>query len=85
MTEFFIIAESASQSGIPLGITSGGSWLLRNAWIIPLLPALSFLGILFFGKRMPKKGAELGITAVGAAFVLAGAPHLRQHDFRKTA
>ena len=82
MTEFFIIAESASQSGIPLGITSGGSWLLRNAWIIPLLPALSFLGILFFGKRMPKKGAELGITAVGAAFVLAVLTGIAWFDHR---
>ena len=32
--------------GLALGITEGGSWLLRNVWLIPLLPALSFVGIL---------------------------------------
>ena len=31
----------------------------------------ALLGILFFGKRLPYKGAELGIAAVGLAFVLA--------------
>ena len=82
VTELFIFAESASQSGLPLGITSGGAWLLRNAWLIPLLPALSFLGILFFGKRMPRKGAELGIAAVGIAFVLAVLTGLAWLDHR---
>ena len=45
--------------------------MLDNAWIIPLLPAASFFLILFFGKRMPRKGSEIGIAAVGLAFVLA--------------
>jgi len=45
--------------------------MLDNVWIIPLIPAVSYLLILFFGKRMPKKGAEIGIAALGAAFVLA--------------
>ena len=45
--------------------------MLRNAWLIPLLPALSFVAILLFGKRLPKKGAELGIGAVGASLVMA--------------
>jgi NADH-quinone oxidoreductase subunit L len=52
-------------------VTNEASWFLENAWIIPLLPAISFLLILFFGKRMPKKGAEFGIAAVGIAFLLA--------------
>ena len=47
------------------------SWLYENAWLIPALPAASFLLILFFGKKLPFKGAELGIAAVGTAFVLA--------------
>ena len=51
--------------------TSDANWFLENAWIIPLLPAISFVGILFFGKRLPQKGSELGIAAVGIAFVLA--------------
>ena len=45
--------------------------MLDNAWLIPLLPAISFLVILFFGKRLPKKGAEVGIAALTASFVLS--------------
>jgi NADH-quinone oxidoreductase subunit L len=45
--------------------------VLQNAWIIPLIPAASFVLILLFGKRMPRKGAEIGIAALVAAFVLA--------------
>jgi NADH-quinone oxidoreductase subunit L len=45
--------------------------MLDAAWIIPVIPAISFVAIVFFGKRMPKKGAELGILAVGASFVLS--------------
>ncbi|MGH9245075.1 MAG: NADH-quinone oxidoreductase subunit L [Acidimicrobiales bacterium] len=45
--------------------------MLRYAWVIPLLPAVSFVGILLFGKRLPRKGSELGVAAVGLAFVLA--------------
>jgi NADH-quinone oxidoreductase subunit L len=45
--------------------------MLESAWIIPALPAVSFVVILFFGKRFPKKGAEIGILAVGASFVLS--------------
>jgi len=45
--------------------------MLDAAWVIPSLPAISFFVILFFGKRLPKKGAEVGIAAVGASFVCA--------------
>ncbi len=45
--------------------------MLDIAWVIPLLPAASFFLILLFGKRMPRKGSELGIAAVGLAFLLA--------------
>ncbi|MGI8792883.1 MAG: NADH-quinone oxidoreductase subunit 5 family protein [Acidimicrobiales bacterium] len=44
--------------------------MLENAWIIPLLPAVSFVLILFFGKRLPFGGAEIGVAALSAAFVL---------------
>jgi NADH-quinone oxidoreductase subunit L len=44
--------------------------MLSNAWMIPLLPALGFVGVLLFGKRLPRKGAELAVTTVGASFVL---------------
>jgi len=45
--------------------------MLDNAWLIPLIPAVSFVIILFFGSRLPKKGAEVGILSLGAAFVLS--------------
>ena len=70
----FAASASATAHGagdLALGITHGGSWFLRNVWLIPLLPALSFVGILFFGKRLPRGGSELGIAALGIAFVLA--------------
>ena len=58
-----MLAAEAAETAVP--------WLYENAWLIPALPAASFLLILFFGKRLPFKGAEIGIVAVGAAFVLA--------------
>ena len=45
--------------------------MLDYAWIIPAIPAVSFVLILFFGKRMPRQGSEIGIAAVGASFVLS--------------
>ena len=45
--------------------------MLDYAWIIPVIPAVSFVLILFFGKSMPRHGSEIGIAAVGASFVLS--------------
>lgn len=45
--------------------------MAEKAWLIPLLPALSFVVILFFGKKLPKGGSESGILAIGTSFVLA--------------
>ena len=45
--------------------------MLRNAWIIPFIPAMSFVLILLIGKRTPGKGHWIGIAAVSASFVLA--------------
>ncbi|MGH9155718.1 MAG: NADH-quinone oxidoreductase subunit 5 family protein [Acidimicrobiales bacterium] len=45
--------------------------MLSHAWIIPALPVASFAVILFFGKRLPGKGHEVGLAAVGLAFVLS--------------
>ncbi|MFT7475956.1 MAG: NADH-quinone oxidoreductase subunit L [Verrucomicrobiales bacterium] len=61
----------ATEAVPQVSFTTEANWFLENVWLIPLLPALSFLGILFFGKRMPRGGAELGIAAIGAAFLLA--------------
>ena len=42
-------------------------WILNNFWLVPAIPFASFWLILFFGKRLPGKGAEVG---VGLAIVL---------------
>jgi NADH-quinone oxidoreductase subunit L len=60
-----LAAEGPSQ------LVDASGWFLENAWIIPALPAVSFVLILFFGKKMKFKGAEIGISAVGIAFLLA--------------
>ena len=46
-------------------------FFLDKAWLVPLIPALSFVVILLFGKRMPRHGSEVGVVSVGASFVLA--------------
>jgi NADH-quinone oxidoreductase subunit L len=45
--------------------------MLDYAWIIVFIPAVSFVAILLFGKRLPRHGSEVGIAAVGASFVLS--------------
>src|SRR5215471_18974655 len=45
--------------------------MLDHVWIIPAIPAVSFVVILLFGKRLPFKGAEVGTAAVSASFLLA--------------
>jgi NADH-quinone oxidoreductase subunit L len=57
------VAEEASKAS--------GNWATEHAWLIPVLPFAAFFLILFFGKRLPKKGTEIGILAIGAAFALA--------------
>jgi NADH-quinone oxidoreductase subunit L len=45
--------------------------VLDHAWIIPLIPVVSFFLILFFGKRFPSKGASIGCVALGICFALS--------------
>ena len=45
--------------------------MLTHAWIIPLIPAISFLLILAIGKKLPRGGSEIGIASVSICFVLA--------------
>ncbi len=52
-------------------LATSGVWMLRNAWVIPFVPAVSFVLILFLGKRTPGKGHWIGLVAVSAAFVMA--------------
>jgi NADH-quinone oxidoreductase subunit L len=52
-------------------VTVTGGWFLRNAWLVPLIPAISFVLILFVGKRTPGKGAPIGIAAVSLSLLLS--------------
>ena len=45
--------------------------MIAHPWIIPLIPAASFLVILFFGTRMARRGAELGIASMATGLVLS--------------
>ncbi len=45
--------------------------MLENAWIIPLVPVVSFVVILLFGKRFPSKGASIGVLALVACFLMS--------------
>ncbi|RNC29368.1 MAG: NADH-quinone oxidoreductase subunit L [Candidatus Dichloromethanomonas elyunquensis] len=44
---------------------------LYHAWVIPLLPAMAFVIITFFTKKMPKRSAGISITSILISFVLA--------------
>src|SRR4051794_27986358 len=46
-------------------------WFLDHAWLIPLIPAISFWVILLIGKRFGPRAAWIGIGSVGASWVLA--------------
>ena len=57
-------AQAALRSG----------WFLDHAWLIPIVPAVAFVLILFFGKRFGKAvghGAYFGIASMAASFVLS--------------
>jgi len=41
------------------------------AWIVAVLPFIAFFLIVGFGKKLPGKGTELGIVAVGAGWVMS--------------
>ena len=66
-------ALAASEEAVahgPSSVDSAG-FFLDFAWLVPLLPALSFAAILLFGKRLPRKGSELGLAAVAGSFILS--------------
>jgi NADH-quinone oxidoreductase subunit L len=46
-------------------------WFLDHAFLIPIIPAVAFVIIIFFGKRLPMKGSEVGIASMVASLVLA--------------
>jgi NADH-quinone oxidoreductase subunit L len=46
-------------------------WFMDHAWLIPLIPAVSFWVILLIGKRFGHRASWIGIGAVGASWLLA--------------
>ena len=45
--------------------------MLTHAWLIPLIPAVSFVAILAIGKKLPRGGSEIGIASVAICFALS--------------
>jgi len=45
--------------------------MINYAWLIPLLPAVAAVLILFFGRSIGMKGAWLGLLATGAACLMS--------------
>ncbi len=58
---FLAAAEAASET----------PWIFENIWIVPAIPALSFLLIIAIGKRLPMKGSEIGLASIAAVFALS--------------
>jgi NADH-quinone oxidoreductase subunit L len=52
-------------------VTHAAGWFLEHAWLIPVIPAVAFFLIIFFGKKMPRGGSEIGIAAMLASFIIA--------------
>jgi NADH-quinone oxidoreductase subunit L len=52
-------------------IAAGSPGLLRYAWLVALLPLVSAVLTLLFGKRTPGQGPVYGIAAIGAGMVLS--------------
>ena len=42
-------------------------WFLDHAWLIPIIPAVAFVLIILFGKKLPMKGSEIGIASMAAS------------------
>ena len=45
-----------------LHLSSG--WFLENLWLVGLIPAIGFAIIIFFGKKLPMHGAEIGLGSL---------------------
>jgi proton-translocating NADH-quinone oxidoreductase chain L len=47
------------------------TWLFQLAWIVPVLPLISFLIVGFLGAKFRDKGGMVAIALVGAAMILS--------------
>ena len=67
--------------------TAAASGIIRSSWVVVLLPVVSALLTLFFGRRTPGKGAVYGISAMGAAFVvviLRAAHDIKRGEYKQS-
>ena len=46
-------------------------FFLDHAWLVPWIPAVSFVVILLFGKKFPRGGSEIGVGALFASWLLS--------------
>ena len=53
-------------------VVASSGWFLDHAWLIPIIPAVAFVLIIFFGKKLPMKGSELGVLSMLASLAFAG-------------
>jgi len=60
-----MLAAEASHS-----VSQSAGWFLENAWLIPIIPAVAFALIIFFGKKLPMKGSELGVASMIGSLIL---------------
>ena len=61
-----MFAEEAAGEAV-----HAAGWFLEHAWLIPVIPAVAFFLIIFFGKKMPRGGSEIGIASMLASLVIA--------------
>jgi NADH-quinone oxidoreductase subunit L len=45
--------------------------VIRYAWLVPIFPLVAFFPIVLIGKRLPGRGAQIGIAAILASLVLS--------------
>ncbi|MEO5680434.1 MAG: NADH-quinone oxidoreductase subunit L [Acidimicrobiales bacterium] len=62
-----------SEAGGAVAATFQAGWLTRHVWLIPLLPVVSFVLTLLFGKRFRSGGTFFGVGLMALALLLATA------------
>jgi NADH-quinone oxidoreductase subunit L len=61
-----LVFATAAEAG-----AEGAAGIRNLAWLIPALPYAAFFIIMFFGKKFPRKGSEIGIAAIGISLLVA--------------
>jgi NADH-quinone oxidoreductase subunit L len=64
VTRFALLASEHTDEVHPVEAGDGGA-LAAWAWLIVVVPLVASLVILFFGKRLPRKGWEVAVAALG--------------------